>query len=248
MAEFFHLVPRLLKIPQNTWSCLPLPNQASSRIGQRSRLSEKQKSADQHSWSQLDIPGISHESVLGQAGPRNSQLHQLCRWVFWPDFPAGLLFLTPALNPKPRGTSLHTRPHGPSTSFLTARLLPQGSLSSWLPALILNADVEIPTGPRIWHYPLWKSRRYVTQVSVHSPPGWTWLSTCHCFEKYLKSYHLLSLPPTRSCREWVLFQGPLALYPIWQGSFYNSPVRLTKFVSPVPNAGALFWRTSFHLH
>ena len=73
-------------------------------------------------------------------------------------FPAGLLFLTPALNPKPSGSSFHTRPHGrwgegqgkallhpfkPHGSHPHGRY-PHGQLPSWLPTLIFIADPELP--------------------------------------------------------------------------------------------------------
>lgn len=109
---------------------------------------------------------------MWSGSPRNAQLGQLrcalCRRVS--QRVSSFLFLTPALNPKPRGTSSHTRPRGrpPGVGVgdPAAPLQPAGPLPRprppWSPrspaptaggkagsrpsqtALILNPDPELP--------------------------------------------------------------------------------------------------------
>ena len=77
----------------------------SDYTSQRYRVSETQKSAAQHPPSQF-IQHSRHLPLICAWLGRSSKFYQLCCCVLQAGFPAGLLFLTPALNPKPRGTSL----------------------------------------------------------------------------------------------------------------------------------------------
>lgn len=135
------------------------------------------------------------------------------------------------------------RTQGPSTSFQTAWLLPRGSLSSWLPVLILNVDMEIPTWPHIWHYPFWKARRHF--ISLQAGRGYP----LAIVTKSILSHITCSpFPQPGAAGNMSYFRVPLLCTSFDKDNFITPLSGSQYLISPVPNVVALFWRTSLYLH